>query len=138
MNNEQLEQCKAALREDARRLCGLGTDKVGTHYADCPCSVLRVIEGLEREFAVMQADNPHPVVSRLTAERNSYRDALAEARRDTARLDTAERLMRDATAIYCHTGVFVIETRNGVLADCSNLREAIDAAMKGEVDDDRA
>lgn len=46
----ELEQCKAILREDARRLCD--KSKHPQHpFADCPCSVLRVIERLEAELA---------------------------------------------------------------------------------------
>ncbi len=71
----ELEQCKAALHIDALRLCDK-SKHTGHPFGDCPCSVLRVIEGLEAELAE----------ARRTAER--YVGAVDDLLTDTRRLET--------------------------------------------------
>lgn len=101
-----LERCKAQLREDAARLCE--HSKHPDHpFGDCPCSCLRVIEGLEA--------------------------ALTEARRDTARLGWLG-VNHAQPWQYCDETWDVLRPNGDSAGSGATIRDAIDAAMGGESD----
>jgi hypothetical protein len=125
----ELEQCKATLREDARRLCE--KSKHADHpFPDCPCSVLRVIEELERELSSLTR------AFELSECRNATNERLARGYHDdAARLDWLREHSLPMTKRGGWEGLLLSTDTLAALPDGRyELREAIDAAMGGESD----